>query len=187
MAQPPLQQLAQHVQATATTFQLAATSLTALAAAPLPVGGAPQWAIDMENRLSHQQQWDSHILKISLHNMKIAEIEQAEWNVARFLNSIRSKDVDPLTPLPTLFARLPVPAIPALPVPGAAVNLPPPFAPPPIVVPAAHALFPADMAALRGLTSLNLNALLVAYGCPGQNLPVNQKRAVFARHIGVAL
>ncbi|KAJ7227505.1 hypothetical protein GGX14DRAFT_630196 [Mycena pura] len=117
-----------------------------------PLPPPPQWAIDMENRLSHQQQWASHILKISLHNMKVDGAEQAEWNVARFLNSIRTKDVDLLTPLPMLFARLPVPAIPGPPVPGGATNLPPLFVPPPIIVPAAHALFPVNIAALHDLT-----------------------------------
>ncbi|KAJ7284045.1 hypothetical protein C8J57DRAFT_1462900 [Mycena rebaudengoi] len=113
----------------------------------------------------------------------------AEWNIARVLNSTCSKDLDALTPLPVLFQRLPVPPIPAPPAPGpgAAVNLPPPFVAPPIVVPAADPLFPADMAALRNLTCPKSQYLLAAYDCPRQNLPVHQKRTSFARHIGVAL
>ncbi|KAJ7079135.1 hypothetical protein B0H15DRAFT_933608 [Mycena belliarum] len=177
-AQAPLQHL-----------QNTATALAAVAAAPGLLGGAPQWAIDMENRLCHQQQWDAHILKISFHNLAVSTQEQAEWNAARFLNSVRSKDVDPLTALPAQFQRVVVPAIPLPPAPGpgAVVDLPAPFIAPPIVVPAAPALFPVGMAALHGLNAGNLTALLVAYGLPGQNLPVNQKRVIFARHIGVVL
>ncbi|KAF8195775.1 hypothetical protein K438DRAFT_1760680 [Mycena galopus ATCC 62051] len=165
----------------------AAGALTALAATPpLDVDGAAlEWAV---LELSHRMQWEFHIVKISLENVQISQKEQAEWEVARFLNSrSRSKD-DPFIPMPMRFARVPIPDIPPL-APGTAENLPPPFTPPPIVVPAVHPMFPADMAELRGLTGQNLDALLLAYGRPlaGQNLPIDEKRAIFARHIGVAL
>ncbi|KAJ7193817.1 hypothetical protein GGX14DRAFT_587731 [Mycena pura] len=156
--------------------------------ASCPLGaGAPQWAVDMFNTLDHHQRWDSYVHKISIHNLEVGLKEKAEWDLARSANSGLPRDARILAPLPTPFARLAVPAIPAPPAPGAAVNLPPPFAPPPIAVPPADPLFPATIADLRHLPGEHLDVLLASYGCQGQNLPIDQKRALFARLIGVSL
>ncbi|KAJ7508646.1 hypothetical protein B0H11DRAFT_1966054 [Mycena galericulata] len=168
-------------------MQLASNSLNDLdAASPPALGGIPQWAVDIQNLLRHEQKWESHVIKVLLYNSDIAQREQAEWNLARILNSTCKRDAEPLTLLPLPLERLVVPDIPPPPVPGAAVNLPPIFDPVPVVIPAAHVLFPASNGALRDLTSPQLITLLAAYNCPGSDNVAGQ-RFIFARHIGVHL
>lgn len=97
MAAPPLQQFSLDITNTAVHMTHAAESLAALAAAPPPPLGPPQWAIDMENRIigrttamenrinermtamenriNHSLAWQSYISAIHHHN---AEVEARE-------------------------------------------------------------------------------------------------------------
>ncbi|KAF9021946.1 hypothetical protein BDZ89DRAFT_1071086 [Hymenopellis radicata] len=162
--------------------------MTALAAAPLPPLGAPQWAIDMENRITQRMEWGFRVHDIHLHNSEVAQREQSEWNLSRFLNASCTHDGEPLAPLPLPLPRIAVPAIPPPPVPGTAANHPPPWAPPAIVVPAADPAFPANKGALRAMSGPALDTLLQSYRLPGVNVgTVADRRTRFAHHIGVTL
>jgi hypothetical protein len=66
-----IQDLALYVQNTMIHLQFASDSLTALVAVPFLMA-LPQWMLDMQ----HEQKWDSHIIKILLHNSDIFQRKQ---------------------------------------------------------------------------------------------------------------
>ncbi|KAJ6569610.1 hypothetical protein B0H19DRAFT_1232373 [Mycena capillaripes] len=146
---------------------------------------APQWALDMENRLIHSRQWKSFATQVVLHNVAIRRKQQNEWAVPR-LHNILCADGEPLTPLSLPLPILPMPTIPPAPASGTAVDSPPPLPSVDVVIPKAHPLFPANKRALRALSGVDLTTLLAAYNCAVPR-GIAARRKAFARHIGVTL
>ncbi|KAJ7820628.1 hypothetical protein B0H14DRAFT_3472159 [Mycena olivaceomarginata] len=160
-----------------------------MAAAPVPLGGPPQWALDQHNVLRHDIFWNNEIMLVMHYNTQLTIRQQqvlASWAAARGLNASCDRDFEPLQALPMPLALIPVPVAPAPPAPGAALVLPAPFVAPPVALPPPHILFPANKGALRGLTRPQLSTLLLAYNEPVPAATA-ARRAAVARLVGVRL
>ncbi|KAJ7802717.1 hypothetical protein B0H13DRAFT_1931715 [Mycena leptocephala] len=139
---------------TAQHLTTASAVINNMAAAPVALGGPPQWALDQHNVLRHDLFWNNQIMRVMQYNTQLIILEQ---QVHSFLGGSSGSELQPLPMPPALIA---VPVAPAPPAPGAPLVLPAPFVALEIALRPPHVLFPANKRSVVSPRTMNPYLLL---------------------------